>query len=100
MKHFEFFKKEFPKYQNETAFFFGNGINNYCKTTSSWKDLLTDLAKKHIDENTDFSKILDEKSISYTEFFDVIQLNSNIKDKTFDYRLIKQEIISDRKSVV
>ncbi len=90
MTHYDFFTKEFPKYLNETAFFLGNGINNFCGTTSSWKNLLIELARKHIDKTSDFEKILDEQSVSYIEFFDIIQLNSNINNPTFDYKDIKK----------
>lgn len=90
MKHYDFFKNTFPKYSNETAFVLGNGINNYCKTTSSWKALLTELAEEHIGDKNDYSAILDESSVSYTEFFDIVQLNSNIKNPTFDYKDIKK----------
>lgn len=92
MKHLDFFTKIFPDYIKETSFVLGNGINNYCHTTNSWKDLLIELAEKHIGEINDYSTILEEKSVSYTEFFDIVQLNSNIKNPTFDYKDIKKGI--------
>ncbi len=90
MKHYEFFKDVFPDYSKETTFLLGNGINNYCKTSSSWKNLLIELAKEHIGKVSDYSAILDESSVSYTEFFDIIQLNSDIKNPTFNYKDIKK----------
>lgn len=90
MNHYNFFKNLSRKELSETSFFLGNGLNNYCETTSSWKKILIDLAKEHIGEEKDYSNILDENSISYTEFFDVVQLNSNIKNPTFDYKDIKK----------
>ena len=83
----EFIKTELNPSLNETAFFMGNGLNNFCKTTSSWKSLLIDLAQKHVSNSDDFEKILDEKEITYPEFYDIIQLTTNQ-----DYKLIKKEI--------
>lgn len=86
----QFFKKDFRKYSGEMAFFLGNGINNHCQTTSSWKKLLIDLAEKHINDTDDFDAILRDTSVTYPEFFDIVQLSSNERDETFDYRSIKR----------
>lgn len=51
---------------------------------------LIELAKKHINKTDDFGAILDETSVTYPEFFDIVQLSSNEKDETFDYRSIKK----------
>lgn len=49
-----------------------------------------DLAKEHIGNKDDYGSILDESSVSYPEFFDIVQLNSSIKNPTFDYKDIKR----------
>lgn len=86
----QFFKKEFGKHKSEMAFFIGNGINNYCQTTSSWKKLLIELAEEHINTTDDFDAILNDNSVTYPEFFDIVQLASNERDETFDYKSIKK----------
>lgn len=88
----EFIKRQLNPNISDTAFFIGNGINNYCGTTSSWKDLLVDLAVQHINKREDYEKILQDNSVSYPEFFDLIQLASNARDETFDYKSIKKSI--------
>jgi len=88
----EFVKKDLNPNISQTAFFLGNGINNFCGTTSSWKDLLIDLAVQHIDDKGEYEDILKDNSVSYPEFFDLIQLSSNVKDETFDYKSIKKGI--------
>jgi hypothetical protein len=88
----EFIKKDLNPNIAHTAFFLGNGMNNFCATTSSWKELLIDLAVNHIDEKGDYEKILSDNTVSYPEFFDLIQLSSNVRDETFDYKSIKKGI--------
>lgn len=89
---YQFLKKDLKPNINQTAFFFGNGLNNYCKTTNSWNQLLIELANKHINNTDDYEKILKDNSVSYPEFFDLIQLASNARDETFDYKSIKRNI--------
>lgn len=86
----EFLLNDFKIYQKNTAFFIGNGLNNYCGTTSSWKNLLIELAIQHIGKKDDFEKILEENKITYPEFFDLVQLKSNETEETFDYKSIKK----------
>ncbi|WP_317898927.1 SIR2 family protein [Aurantibacillus circumpalustris] len=88
----QFIRNELNPNLNETAFILGNGINNHCKTTSSWKNLLTDLAEEYIGADNDYEKILNDNSVSYPEFFDLIQISSNTRDETFDYKSIKKGI--------
>lgn len=76
-----------PEIQN-TALLLGNGINNYNGGSSSWNNLLINLAKEHISKNGDFKKILEEKSVSYPEFFDLVDLS--IKDPTINLELKKR----------
>jgi hypothetical protein len=90
MTLFNFLTKEFKYFQKDTTFFLGNGINNYCKTTSSWKKLLIELAKKHINKKGNYENILNDNSITYPEFFDIIQLTSNVNDTTYNYKTIKK----------
>jgi len=95
MKHLilsEFIKKDLNPNLSQTAFLLGNGINNHCETTSSWKNLLIDLAHKHIDNRNDFKKILEDNSVSYPEFFDLIQLSRKNKFIPIDYKSIKKSI--------
>ena len=63
----------------EIAFLTGNGVNSFPihHDSRSWKQLLVDLGDMHgkIDKNKS-AFILDEKSITYPEFFDLIVLAS------------------------
>lgn len=85
-----FSRREFQSYKKETAFFLGNGINRYCQTAHSWKDLLMGLAKEHISNKLDFGSILDDSSVTYPEFFDIIQLSHGSNDETFEYQSLKR----------
>lgn len=86
-----FLKGDFKRHKSGTAFFLGNGINNYSKTANSWEGLLVELAKQHIGKGDNYKEILDDKSVTYPEFFDIIQLSGKDKDETFDYKSIKKE---------
>jgi hypothetical protein len=89
----EFINKELNPNIKESIFLMGNGINNHCQTTSSWKDLLTALAETYIGTGQhDYDKILKDNSVSYPEFFDLIQVSCDASDETFDYRTIKNGI--------
>ncbi len=88
----EFITKKVNPNLSQSAFFLGNGINNYCGGMNSWKELLINLAIKHIGKNGKYEEILNDNSVSYPEFFDLIQLSYKAKDKTFDYESIKKEI--------
>lgn len=63
-----------PEIRN-TALLLGNGINNYKGHDTSWNRLLIDLADEHISTGNDYVKILNENSISYPEFFDMVDLS-------------------------
>ena len=56
----------------DLALFIGNGINRYEVThdTNSWEDLLTELARRHIDP----TQTCIPKGVSPTEFYDVLDL--------------------------
>lgn len=89
----EFISQELNPHLKETVFLLGNGINNYCKTTSSWKTLLTELAETYLGTGQhDYDKILSDDSVSYPEFFDLVQVSCDTSEETFDYKLIKKGI--------
>ena len=62
------------------AYVIGNGINNhyFSEFILNWKDLLSKLWKDNCGENIEIPQ-----GITYTEFFDLIELNS-FYNKTFD----------------
>src|SRR6185437_3101778 len=90
MKLSQFLRNDYKNYKDNTTFFLGNGINNFSGTATSWHNLLVDLAKKHIRSGDDYSAMLKDRSVSYPEFFDIVQLSSNERDETFDYKSIKR----------
>lgn len=63
-----------PEIEN-TALILGNGINNYCNQNNSWNKLLIDLAKRNVSKKADYKRILEDKSVSYPEFFDLVDLS-------------------------
>ncbi|MBN2156816.1 MAG: SIR2 family protein [Candidatus Lokiarchaeota archaeon] len=63
-----------PEIKN-TALILGNGINNFCDRNNSWNNLLIDLARKNVSKKADYKKILEDKSVSYPEFFDLVDLS-------------------------
>lgn len=69
--------------QSNIALVIGNGINRYGSCGNSWEDILNELRQRHAPSMAEA-----EKGISLTEFYDILELNtessvSNILQKDF-----------------
>lgn len=64
--------RKIKKNANESAIILGNGINNYAKIGCSWLDLLKQLHELYLPD-TPFQGVT--KGITYTEFFDAIEIS-------------------------
>jgi hypothetical protein len=83
--------------KKEIAFLTGNGVNSFptYHDSRSWKQLLVDLGDTHGKLDKDQSaSILDEKSITYPEFFDLIVLASR-NNGSVDLEDLKKGISSE-----
>lgn len=100
---FDEFLKQLPENIKESAFLIGNGINRYRSSKNkqapqSWMGILIDYTKKYFPKkNANFFKILKKGDISFTEIFDIIQLQryNNQTDnivETFNYDSIKKDL--------
>ncbi|MDE5844881.1 MAG: SIR2 family protein [Muribaculaceae bacterium] len=78
--------KRIIKNANECALILGNGINNYAETGCSWLELLKQLHELYL-PNTPFRGI--DKGISYTEFFDALEISILEHNKAFEEREFK-----------
>ena len=71
-----------------SAFIIGNGINRYySKENLSWEKLLLDLWNKYTASDLQQTRIF--KGISFTEFYDAIEIQNTDRDK-FDSTIQKQ----------
>lgn len=74
--------------KKDIAFIFGNGINrHYNKNNVSWNDLLLDLWDKY----TFDTQSIKPPGISFTEFYDVLEIQ-NYQKENFD-KVLQKEVV-------
>ena len=82
--------------QNNIAFIIGNGIHYQYKDCSvSWEQLLKDLWKTNVGKNVQDIP----EGVSYTEFYDIIELNHFWKDTGIDYPEDSEQVIKFKSGI-
>ena len=88
-------KKRILKKSGECAILLGNGINNFAEIGCSWVTLLKQLYERYL-PGTPFKGV--PKGITYTEFFDALEILILEQIKVFGTKIMKK-IENERKTV-
>lgn len=79
-------KKRILKKSGDCAILLGNGINNFAEIGCSWETLLQQLYE-HFLPDTPFKGV--PKGITYTEFFDALEISILEQTKVFEPKNFK-----------
>lgn len=81
--------RQITKHSQECALLLGNGINNYSEIGCSWSQLLKELCDEFLPE-LNIEEVL-EGGITYTEFFDTLEISVIKKLQRFEPSIIKSK---------